>query len=183
MVGYFLLETQGSNFLKSYSFSSGLDYSQAWVGILGHKTTCCSLYQGSEFRWLLGKGEGWGWGRGSRAVTCGGGGGMWGGRTLKLLPLLSVCHPWAGRPVLAQPSLSLGDSEMTCLTSFSYELIVVCHHKLCHGSFLPLCLIRSSAVFSGRGKWSQVTVIHGWFGTLLPLSPSPSGNSQCNFFT
>lgn len=32
----------------------------------------------------------------------------------------------------SQPSLSSSDSEMTFLTSFSCELIVVCKHELCH---------------------------------------------------
>lgn len=53
---------------------------------------------------------------------------------------------WEGSPrYSSQPLLSSSDSEMTFLTSFSYELIVVCKHKLCHRFLLPLCLIRNSS--------------------------------------
>lgn len=52
---------------------------------------------------------------------------------------------WEGGPRSSVQPLSSSDSEMTFLTSFSYELIVVCKHKLCLGSLLSFCLIRSSS--------------------------------------
>ena len=86
----FSLETRGSNFLKSYSLRSGLDCSWTWLGVLGHRTTC-TVYQGSKFRWLLGKGEGWSWGRCTRARSA--------GPDLALAVSVRVC-PWrAGGPM------------------------------------------------------------------------------------
>lgn len=76
---------------------------------------------------------------------------------------------------------------MTFLTSFSYELIVVCKHKLCLGSLLSLCLIRSSSFaqcFLEEESEAQVTNwSSSWFGVFLFVPPPlPSGNSQCNLF-
>lgn len=71
---------------------------------------------------------------------------------------------------------------MTSLTSFSYELIVVCTHELGPGSWLPLCLIRSR--FNAQcflGEESEAQVMHQLIWYLLSLSPHPHplhGNSH-----
>lgn len=85
------------------------------------------------------------------------------------LPPPSAC--WRSEGRASQP-LSPRDSEMTSLTSFSYELIVVCTRKLCPGSWLPRCLIRScSNAQCFLGEESEAQVMHQLIWDLLSLSP------------
>ena len=77
---------------------------------------------------------------------------------------------------------------MTSLTSFSYELIVVCTHELCPGSWLPLCLIRSrSNAQCSLGEESEAQVMHPLMFYLVfvaktPVCPGSSLTSLGQFF-
>ena len=104
--------------------------------------------------------------------------------SVRICPHPSVCWWSEGRagPDVHPSHCHPGILKWPLLTSFSYELIVVCTHELCPGSWLPLCLIRSrSNAQCSLGEESEAQVMHPLIWDLLSLSPHPHslhGNSH-----
>lgn len=159
--------------------SSRFYSSPAWRGVPGPRTTRYYLYQDCKFRWLFGK--------------VGRAGGREGHESSDLLGRGSgsgcLCHQWAGSQMggWAQNHSSaivvIWWFVMTFLTSFYLSSSA---DKLCHGSLLPLCLIRSSSSaqwFLEEESEAQVTQwFSPWLGVFSLCSSSPGGTSQCSVF-